>query len=93
MSGLIHRGNQMAMAEKKLPRAAQATILGCVVSLGLTVCMIVGGFASYAPSVSRTEIQNIYLSRMLLFGGTIIATQHAIIGFVIANRLRDNGSN
>ena len=69
----------MSPTEQRLPWTIQASILGCMISIGLIAWMFAGGLVSYAPTVSRSTIQNIYLSRMLWYGAAIVGLQVVII--------------
>jgi len=63
------------------------TILLLVGSLGCSLWLIVGGFVSYAPSVSAHDIQNIYLAHIVQFGGASCALQAvAIVMLAVTGR-------
>ena len=53
-----------------------------VVSLLLVIWMYAGGLVSYAPTLSNSEIQNIYLGRMLWYGIPVAMLQ--LIGILLS---------
>jgi hypothetical protein len=48
----------------------------------LLIWMYIGGLVSYAPSVSSSEIQNIYLGRILWYG--IIVALLQLVGIYLS---------
>jgi hypothetical protein len=50
-----------------------------VASIGVLAWMLVGGLITYTPRVSASDIQNIYLSRMMFYGFVSAALQIAAI--------------
>lgn len=62
-------------------------------SIAAVAWMFVGGLVTYAPgSVSAGEMQNIYLERMLLYGGASVVLQVIAIG-VVYRCWREGGSS
>jgi hypothetical protein len=59
-----------------------------IVSLALLLTMIVGSFVTYAPSVSATDIQNRYITRVVWFGGASCVFQAAAL-IAVTRRTRD----
>ncbi len=57
-----------------------------VVSLALIAWLILSGFVTYAPSVSATEIKNIYLERAIWLGGISALLQLAALIAVLIRR-------
>ncbi len=54
-------------------KAKWLTVSLLVIAVGAAAWMIVGSYVSYAP-MSATKMQNIYIDRIVTYGGCIIAT-------------------
>jgi len=59
-----------------------------VVSLVLTGILIVGSFVNYGESISSTDMQNMYLTRITQFGATILLLQLACLVLLIMDTWR-----
>lgn len=55
------------------PKNIAMTLL--MLSVALTCYLIVGSFVSYAPSIDRSELQNIYIGRIVSLGSVIALLQ------------------
>lgn len=58
-------------------------------SIVLTVVLITGSFVTYAQPISSTDMQNIYLDRILRFGVPILLLQTASLIFAFTDKRRD----
>jgi hypothetical protein len=60
-----------------------------VASVLLTGSLIVGSFVGYAPSVSASQMQNIYIASIVKHGSAIVLLQvFAVAVLMIANMKR-----
>jgi hypothetical protein len=66
------------------PKSVAMALLA--LSIVLTAWLILGSFVTYTPSVTATEIQNLYLGRIVRLGATIAALQLAAIIVVLRTR-------
>lgn len=55
-------------------------------AMGVTIWLVVGSFVTYAPSVSRTDLQNIYLERIVKFGALLLGLQLAALVVLLSQR-------
>ncbi len=55
-------------------------------AVGITAWLIVGSFVTYGPSVSATEMQNIYLRRIVNLGALLLGLQLAAIIVLLSQR-------
>jgi len=55
------------------------------ISTLLVIAMCAGGFVTYAPTITQYEMQNIYLTDMLLYGSGVAILQ--IVGICLAIRI------
>jgi len=68
------------------------TILLVVVSLALTANFIFGSFVTYAPPISSTEMQNLYLTRITRFGAAIVLLQLVSLVLALTDRSHSNAT-
>ena len=71
-----------------LPRITTGLLL---LSLVLTVVFVIGSFVTHAEPMSSTDMQNIYLGRILRFGVPILLLQAAALVLSFANGRKNAG--
>ena len=67
-------------------------IVVLVMSISFTAIFIIGSFDTYAQPISSTEMQNIYLRRILRFGTGILLMQFLCLILVATARSRPNAA-
>ncbi len=53
---------------------------------GVTAWLVIGSFVTYGPSVSATEMQNIYLRRIVNLGALLLGLQLAALIVLLSQR-------
>ena len=76
----------MATTFRNSPSNHLPQIVVHAISILLLIWMYAGGLVSYAPSVSSSDIQNIYLGRMLWYGIAVVSLQ--LIGIFLSLRAK-----
>ena len=67
-------------------RSALAALL-LAISIALTVWLIVSSFVTYAPMVTASQMQNIYLGSIFWLGGPAVFLQVAVLFLVLSGRI------
>ena len=77
-SGLANTASRMRI----LTRCRLLITIHAISTL-LVIAMCAGGFVTYAPTITQYEMQNIYLTDMLLYGSGVTILQTVGICLVI----------